>query len=151
MRADHESILRFPPSTVIPITPLTMPSHRRKFLRMYSNGRVYVGQQLSERRNWTTKRLEMLRDRLRGAEARAAGKACVYATGSFGRCEASTNSDLDLFIVGKSNGKPGRDGKEGSLLSRLDEICIKADLIQVTRELNIPEFSWDGQYLEHYS
>jgi hypothetical protein len=61
------------------------------------------------------------------------------------------HSDLDLFIVGKRDGKPGPDGKEGSLLKRLDEILIKADLIQVTRRLGIPEFSGDGRYLVHYS
>jgi len=52
---------------------------------------------------------------------------------------------LDLFIVGKT------DDKEESLLKRLDEICIKANLISVTRKLNIPEFSGDGRYLVHYS
>ena len=81
----------------------------------------------------------------------ASGKACVYMTGSFGRGEASKYSDLDLFIVGRGNGKPTRDGKPGSELSRLDEICIKADLIEVTRELGIQEFSGDGQWLVHYS
>jgi hypothetical protein len=79
------------------------------------------------------------------------GKACVYATGSFGRCEASGHSDLDVFIAGRNDGKAGPDGKEGSLLTRLDEICIKADLIEVIRELKIPEFSGDGRYLTHYS
>src|SRR6185437_13576645 len=79
------------------------------------------------------------------------GKACVFATGSFGRREAGPYSDLDLFIAGKSDGNPGGDGKEGSLLKRLDEICIKADLIEATRELKIPEFSGDGRYLTHYS
>ena len=110
-----------------------------------------MGEQLSERRSRTTLRVQELRNQLQAAEARITGKACVYATGSFGRCEAGNHTDLDLFIVGKRDGKPGRDGKEGSLLSRLDEICIKADLIQVTRHLGIPEFSGDGQYLEHYS
>lgn len=79
------------------------------------------------------------------------GKACVYATGSFGRREAGPHSDLDLFMVGKRDGRPGREGIEGSLLKRLDEICIKADLIEATRELKIPEFSGDGRYLTHYS
>ena len=106
---------------------------------------------LADRRSETTARVADLRLRLTGAEALAKGKACVYATGSFGRREASSYSDLDLFIVGKSDGKPGRDSKEGSLLKRLDEICIKADLIEATRKLNIPEFSGDGRYLTHYS
>jgi predicted nucleotidyltransferase len=107
--------------------------------------------ELANRRSETKVRIQELRDRLGDAERLARGKACAYATGSFGRCEASRYSDLDLFIVGKNDGKEGREGKEGSLLKRLDEICIKADLIEVTRELGIPEFSGDGRYLVHYS
>ncbi|MEX2263074.1 MAG: hypothetical protein WD696_14050 [Bryobacteraceae bacterium] len=107
--------------------------------------------ELADRRSQTTARITKLQECLTAAEALAVWKACVYATGSFGRCEASQHSDLDLFIVGKSDGKPGSDGKQGSLLNRLDEICIKADLIEVTRKLNIPEFSGDGRYLTHYS
>jgi hypothetical protein len=43
------------------------------------------------------------------------------------------------------------DGKEGSLLSDLDAICIKADLIRAVRQLNFPDFSDDGHYLTHFS
>lgn len=107
--------------------------------------------ELADRRSQTTARIAKLQERLRDAEALAEGKACVYATGSFGRCEASQHSDLDLFIVGKKDGKPGLDDKQGSLLKCLDEICIKADLIEATRNLNIPEFSGDGRYLSHFS
>jgi hypothetical protein len=106
---------------------------------------------LADRRTQTTARIAGLSTRLKTAEGLILGKASVYLTGSFGRAEASQHSDLDLFIVGKKDGKPGRDGKEGSLLNRLDEICIKADLIRVTRELNLPQFSGDGRYLAHYS
>jgi hypothetical protein len=107
--------------------------------------------ELAERRSETAARISLLQDRLKEAERIAKGKACIYATGSFGRLEASAYSDLDLFILGKTDGTPGRDGKEASLLRRLDEICIKADLIEVTRDLRIPEFSGDGRYLTHYS
>jgi predicted nucleotidyltransferase len=107
--------------------------------------------ELADRRLQTRGRLAQLREELKEAEELADGKACVYATGSFGRCEASAHSDLDLFILGKRNGKVGPDGMEGSLLRGLDEICIKADLIEVTRKLGIPEFSGDGRYLTHYS
>jgi hypothetical protein len=117
---------------------------------MFSSGKGFVGE-LSDRRFETALRIAKLRDALKTAEALAEGKACAYATGSFGRCEASQFSDLDLFIVGKSDGTEGRDGKQGSLLKRLDEICIKADLIEATRQFNIPEFSGDGRYLVHYS
>jgi len=107
--------------------------------------------ELADRRSATATRIASLSGRLKAAEALAKGKACVFATGSFGRREAGPYSDLDLFIAGKSDGNPGGDGKEGSLLKRLDEICIKADLIEATRELKIPEFSGDGRYLTHYS
>jgi hypothetical protein len=117
---------------------------------MSSSGKAFVGE-LADRRSKSAARIADLRGRLKTAEGLAEGKACVFATGSFGRCEAGPYSDLDLFIVGKRDGKPGLDGVEGSLLKQLDEICIKADLIQATREMNIPEFSGDGRYLTHFS
>lgn len=91
--------------------------------------------ELSDRRSQTAERIKDLRNRLTAAEAIASGKACVYMTGSFGRCEASTFSDLDLFILGKGEGAPDRDGKQRSQLRSLDEICLKAELIKVTRVL----------------
>jgi hypothetical protein len=63
--------------------------------------------------------------------------ACVYATGSMGRGEASSHSDLDLFIVAQK----GR-------LSGLEAIKVKSRLIEATEELKFPPFSGDGEYLE---
>jgi len=107
--------------------------------------------ELSNRRIGTKDRIRKICSELKTAEDIAKGKACVYATGSFGRLEASEHSDLDLFIVGKNDGKERKEGKQGSLLNRLDEICIKADLIEVTRREKIQEFSGEGRYLVHYS
>jgi len=101
--------------------------------------------QLANRRDYTVQKIIALRQQLGDAERLVAGKACVYATGSYGRGEASEKSDLDLFIVGLND--PSSDG---SLLKRLDEICVKADLIDATRTLLIPEFDGDGRYLVHY-
>jgi hypothetical protein len=64
-----------------------------------------------------------------------------------------------LFIVGKDSPDLHTDYGDWrskskvkkSQLSRLDEICVKADLIQATRLTGIPEFSGDGEYLVHYS
>jgi predicted nucleotidyltransferase len=42
--------------------------------------------------------VQALRERLKSSEQIVKSKACVYATGSFGRGEASMHSDLDLFI-----------------------------------------------------
>lgn len=89
-------------------------------------------------------RLERLRKDLHQAEGLAGTNACVYLTGSFARGEASEYSDLDLFIVGK-----GAKGRRE--LPRLDEICIKADLIETTRQHKFPEFSGDGEYLVHHT
>jgi predicted nucleotidyltransferase len=99
---------------------------------------------LDSRREESTKRLNALRSCLSAAAILAAEKACVYVTGSFGRGEASPHSDLDLFIV-------GRGTKKEPAFSRLDQICLKADLIAATRDQGFPPFSGDGQYLEHYT
>jgi hypothetical protein len=101
--------------------------------------------EIKKRREFTTSRVIELRAKLAETENLISGRACVYATGSFGRLEASTHSDLDLFIVGKYQN--GKDGKKESMLSRLSEICVKADLIKATRALKISDFDGDGKYL----
>jgi predicted nucleotidyltransferase len=103
-----------------------------------------VGELLSQRRKETARRVDELRKELGEAEILCGERACVYATGSFGRGETAPHSDLDVFIVSNcEDGKPG--------LGRLDEILIKADLIDATRKLQIPEFSGEGEYLVHYT
>jgi predicted nucleotidyltransferase len=103
-----------------------------------------VGKVLESRRAETAKRFTELQIELSAAGRIAARRACVYATGSFGRGEAGQHSDLDLFIVGlDDNGRPR--------LSRLDEIRLEADLIEITQELRIPDFSGDGEYLVHHT
>jgi len=103
---------------------------------------------LDARRQAATRRLADLQGELSGAEQVAKDRACVYVTGSFGREEASGHSDLDLFIVGRTN---GGQGERRRALSRLDEICVKADLIEATRRRGFQEFSGDGEYLIHYT
>jgi predicted nucleotidyltransferase len=100
---------------------------------------------LADRRSQTAARIKQLRAELKETQAMTNGKACVYATGSFGRGEASRHSDLDVFILGKTNNEGKRQ------LSQLNETCVKSELIHVTRSLGIPEFDGDGQYLEHFS
>lgn len=99
---------------------------------------------LENRRNNVQSCLKSLQEKLEKTDALAKGKACVYLTGSFGRGEASDHSDLDLFIV-------GRGTKEKRDLTNLNEILIKAKLIEATREQGFPEFSGDGEYLKHYT
>lgn len=104
--------------------------------------------EISDRRVYTCDRIKELREQLRDAELIANGNACVYAAGSYGRSEASPYSDLDIFIVGKSNAP---ELKKDRQLSRLDEIRIKSKLIEVSRSLEFPEFSKDGEYLTYHS
>src|ERR1041385_4607415 len=121
-----------------------MQWNKQKSSRTYFSGRVLMGELLERRRVETTNRIEKLRGELGDAEKLCGDKACVYATGSFGRRESSAHSDLDLFIVGQgSRQKPAIRG--------LDEILIKADLIDATRTLGIRDFSGDGEYLKHYT
>jgi predicted nucleotidyltransferase len=103
-----------------------------------------MGEILEHRRKETAERVEKLRAELGDAEKLCADKACVYVTGSYGRREASRHSDLDLFIVGK--GSPDDPALRG-----LDEILVKADLIDATRNLGIRDFSGEGEYLRHYT
>ena len=105
---------------------------------------MYVEEILTARRTQSQERLKEFVSKLNRAEEIAGDKACVYATGSFGRSEASWHSDLDLFIV-------GRGTEEQRELKNLKEICLKAELIDATRQLGIPEFSGDGEYLIHYT
>src|SRR5260370_12027802 len=103
-----------------------------------------MGKVLEDGRDETKSRFKQWQNELRAADQLAANKACVYATGSFGRDEASKHSDLDLFIIGAGK----KDRRE---LSRLEEICIKAELIKAVQKFGIQEFSNDGEYLKHYT
>jgi predicted nucleotidyltransferase len=98
---------------------------------------------LEKRRRETDERLEALKKNLADTEKLLDKKACIYVTGSVGRGESSSHSDLDVFIV-------GLEKDERRLLSRLDEIIVKAQLIGASRDLKFPDFSGDGKYLEHY-
>lgn len=110
--------------------------------------------QIDSRRTYTTARLEDLTSQLSESKKLAGDVACLCATGSYGRLEASSYSDLDIFIVGLNKRSDGGDDLSKTLeseLSRLNEICIKADLIAAARSIGIREFDADGQYLVHYS
>jgi predicted nucleotidyltransferase len=107
-----------------------------------------MGKIIEKRRRYADQRFQQLREALESASEICAGKACIYATGSFGRREASTHSDLDLFIVSLSD---ETDGLDRSRLSKLNEILLKAELISAAKELRFPEFSQDGRFLQHHT
>lgn len=106
-----------------------------------------MGELLDQRRTDAAQRIDALRISLADSERRCATKACVYTTGSFGRVEGGQFSDLDLFIVGLSSDADALKSR----LGMLDEILVKADLIECTKEQQFPPFSGDGEYLAHHS
>ena len=55
----------------------------------------------------------------------------IYVTGSYGRCEASARSDLDLFLISNAQ-EP---------LNRIAKTLIDAQLIKIAQELRFPPFS----------
>ena len=106
-----------------------------------------MGKVIESRRQFSDGRFQLLKSSLGKAEEICGDKACVYATGSFGRREASPHSDIDLFIVSLSDAIK-EDRIERSRLSKLDEILLKAELIRASQSLGFPPFSKDGQFLE---
>ena len=100
-------------------------------------------------RETTLARMEKLRADLKAADEIVAGKACVYATGSFGRLEAGEHSDLDVFIVVEEREvepnrfKPALDG--------IDEIRLKHHLIQLVEKNGIAKFDAGGKFLASHS
>jgi predicted nucleotidyltransferase len=99
---------------------------------------------LLRRRDTTETKLKGLVEALAGVQAQQIVEecACVYATGSVGRGEMGGNSDLDIFII--------RDRTAERRLTNLNEIRLKARLIEVAREQKFPEFSDDGEYVKSY-
>ncbi len=99
---------------------------------------------LEERRNDNLSRLQELTARLDFiSEYPCVDDLCIYITGSYGRLEASKNSDLDLFFI--------HEGEKEKNLPKIQKILIDAEIIKIAKELKYPEFSNDGQYLEIHS
>lgn len=91
-------------------------------------------------------RLRKIISDLQEAEVLVRGNACVYATGSFGRLEAGSLSDLDLFVVVDTEA----DG-EKKLLNDVDEIKLKYQIIRVAEENNLPKFDGGGRFLASHT
>jgi len=66
----------------------------------------------------------------------------VFAAGSFGRKDIGSNSDLDLFVVAEYADKDR---------SRLDDLEVLAEIIEINRDLKYPPISNDGEFLKVYS
>jgi hypothetical protein len=103
---------------------------------------------LDRRREDSRSRLDELRERAKAlSPALGDEPLCIYVTGSFGRLEAQIEggrenaSDLDLFFL------YDRDDPEAAL-PPTRWFRLAGQLVDLTEELDFPEFSGDGEYLE---
>lgn len=95
-------------------------------------------------------RFSGLRNQLQLVDQEISEKACVYATGSFGREEAGPASDLDLFIVIKTEFFKNA-GISKRLLNGIDEIKLKYHLITAVENAQIAKFDGGGKYLSSHN
>ena len=101
---------------------------------------MIVPSELTTRRAESARRLGLLSAKLTAAlsERVELANVCIYATGSYGRGEAGATSDIDLFFLDAGEPPAGK----------LAGISLMAQVIDTCHELDFPEFSHDGEYLE---
>ena len=97
---------------------------------------------LSARKDLANKNLAKIRSAFLQSEIFRKKQISVFAAGSFGRKDIGSNSDLDLFVVTEQADKDR---------SRLDDLEVLAELIEINRDLKYPPISNDGEFLKVYS
>ena len=100
---------------------------------------------LSQRRADSTRRLKEVQSSIGEFDRLTElSDLCIYVTGSYGRLEASPNSDLDLFFINKGSDEKNR-------IPATTKTLLDAHLIRAIKTLGLPDFSNDGKYLSvHY-
>lgn len=94
------------------------------------------------RRDYSLERLRTLGERLDPVRPLLRGKPiCLYATGSYGRLEGWSGSDVDLFFL--YDGEDESDRFPWTTFTQLAACPITA-----TETMGFPPFSGDGKYLE---
>jgi len=95
---------------------------------------------ITTKAQYSIKRLEEFNKLIeKSIELKSQDSFCIYATGSYGRLEASKHSDLDLFFL---------SNQENGKFSKIAKALIDSDIIKASRKMKLPEFSGDGAYLE---
>lgn len=92
-------------------------------------------------RDYSLRRLRELGDALDAKPLLDGHPLCLYVTGSYGRLEAWSKSDIDPFFLYDS---PDKD--ERFPWTRF--VRLSARLIETAAEMDFPPFSKDGRYLE---
>lgn len=95
---------------------------------------------INQKATYSLERLKTFKGHLsKSSDLKAQSDFCIYTTGSYGRLEACEHSDLDLFFLSDN---------DQTKLSKISKTLIDADIINACREMGLPEFSGDGEYLE---
>ena len=92
-------------------------------------------------------RLAALNGELSSAREIIGGEGTIFATGSYGRLEASPESDLDVFIVVRSKEK-GDPPIRVPRLDRVRQIRFKSELIVAAKKAGMAEFDAGGKFLD---
>jgi predicted nucleotidyltransferase len=100
---------------------------------------------LANRKKKTEERFRRVQGRVRAIEPLLGDFATLYATGSYGRGEASDHSDLDVFILTET------DSEKRPKLRPLDTIRVQAALIDAATQEGLPPFSDEGAYLKPHT
>ncbi|KAA3611181.1 MAG: hypothetical protein D8M58_14495 [Calditrichaeota bacterium] len=97
---------------------------------------------LNKRATNSTERIDTLRKKFNNCLKDKFKDIVVYCVGSIGRGEVGNVSNLDLFILSKHEQKD---------ISKLDELLLLAEIININQQLDYPDFSNDGRFLKVYS
>lgn len=99
---------------------------------------------LSKRMSFSQEQLGKVREAISKRTNCARKDLCIYVAGSLGRLELGQISDLDVFLFADS---PEKQSSQRTL-SRLQEIQVLSEIIQVNSELRLPDFSGDGEHFK---
>lgn len=95
-----------------------------------------------EKKTQSIDRLTLFAEKLRACkEINGIDGLTIFTSGSYARNEASKFSDIDLFFLVNRTENGVDDIK-------LKSIQLFAKIIEISQELNFPEFSNDGEYLK---
>ena len=98
---------------------------------------------LEDRRQESRRRLKGLIENLQNSALVLPEDACVYATGSYGRDEAHAHSDLDPYMIGRT--------QTSCIFKKFKRKKILGVLKKVARDSGLPKFDRGGKFLGPYS
>lgn len=101
---------------------------------------------LQQREQFCRQRLANLQARISEIQELRGLNLSIYVGGSYGRFEASVYSDLDIFFIMDDEDTGGK-----LAISKIVKTLVDAQIIKIARDLEFPEFSNEGQYLEIHS